>query len=247
MEETAEIKFIFSPKGDNHVDGTVYITTTIEGEKNTSQVLFRKYGQLQDADIERAKALTSHLTSNLENIEIHPVLTAQLIIAAMNANLVFHRDKKFDNPDANFHTGFFRINTLITTFSRLLSEETDEFKEARQFKHEPLQGLWYKHVEETSISGMTKNILNETKKGNWIKQSLIDEFGPLDSSEEFGKHRIDFLAKQYSEGALNRRYDRKAMSGEWLIFQKTEEGTLFLTLASHQENDERIMARITGN
>lgn len=220
--------------------------TTIEttNESQDFETLFRIKGEFRDNVLEWALEIVGDHLSRLENITIHPTLIMQLTLIVANAQLVFHRDNPKAKPEFKFHTVGFHYNMLMDSFAKLTKSEPDSMKQARQFKGAVLKGLWYKHVDDASISGMATNILNEMKKDDWVMKSFTDHFGPFDGTKKFNDKHARFLAHQFTVVSQQKRSGRKEMTGEWIVYQKNDEDLHLLTLASHQEDDARILRRI---
>ncbi|NHB93846.1 hypothetical protein [Photorhabdus cinerea] len=51
---------------------------------------------------------------------------------------------------------------------------------------------------------------------------------------------INYLAYQLTIGAYDKRIKNKAITGEWIVFQKYQGKNYYLTLGSHSEGGENI-------
>lgn len=223
--------------------GKAQTTVTIDNEQQEFEALFRIHKEFKNGGLEWAQELLADDLSRIENIIIHPTLLTQLILILAGAELVFHRDNPRNKKGFKYHTVGFHYNMLMDSLVNLSCEKADALKPARQFKRNVLKGLWYKHVDDASISGMATNILNELKNGDWLMNAFINRFGPFDGTKLFNDEHSRFLAHHVTVVSQQRRIERKEMTGEWIVFQKLGDKIQFLTLASHQEDDARILGR----
>jgi len=223
--------------------GKAQTTVTIDNEQQEFESLFRIHKEFKNGGLEWAQELLADDLSGKDDIIIHPTLLTQFLLILAGSELVFHRDNPKDKKEFKYHTVGFHYNMLMDSLVNISSEKTDALKPARQFKGKVLKGLWYKHVDDASISGMATNILNELKNDDWLMNAFIDRFGPLDGTQLFNDEHSRFLAHHATVVSQQRRTERKEMTGEWILFQKLGDKIQFLTLASHQEDDARILGR----
>jgi len=223
--------------------GKAQTAVTADNEQQEFEALFRIHKEFKNGGLEWAQELLAGDLSLLENIIIHPTLLTQLLLILAGAELIFHRDNPKDKKEFRYHTVGFHYNMLMDSFVNLSSEKKDALKPARQYKGKVLKGLWYKHVDDASISGMATNILNELKNDDWLMKAFIDRFGPFDGTQLFNDEHSRFLAHHATVVSQQRRIERKEMTGEWIVFQKLGDKIQLLTLASHQEDDARILGR----
>ncbi len=216
---------------------------TEQGEQDF-EALFRVKGDFRNNGLEWALEIVADHLSRIKGVTVHPTLIMQLTLILAGAHLVFHRDNPKNKPEFKYHFAGFHFNMLMDSFAKLSNDEPDSLKPARQFTGAVLRGLWYKHVDDASISGMATNILNEMKKDDWLIKSFTDRFGPFDGSKTFNDEHANFLAHQFTVVSQQRRSARKEMTGEWIVYQKEDNKLHLLTLASHQEDDARILRRI---
>lgn len=224
--------------------GKAQTTIQTADEQQDIEVLFIIKDELKNGELERASEYVTSYVSQLQNITIHPTLITQLTLIRAGAQLVFHRDDPTDNPEFKFHTVAFHYNMMTDSFTQLTKDESDGMKPARQFKGAVLKGLWYKHVYDASVSGMATNILNEMERGDWLMKSFTERFGPLDGTKVFGDEHSKYLAHQLVSRSQKTRAAREGMTGEWIVFEKHDNKLHLLSLASHQEDDTRILRRI---
>ena len=225
---------------DGYIDGTANVIVEWNGVEENFYVLFQTFEKLDEDKIRNTIAILEFHLKSLNGIIIYPVLFVQLILTSAGCRMVFHV-----KDGAVFQGVHFHVPMLLGTFKKMVVYEQDGMKPSRQFKHDPLKGLWYKHVTDASISGLAKNILNENGRNKWLVQKCEEKFGPFDSStineEELG---IFIRNEMLVEGQKKRR-ERNAMTGEWIVFKKVDEKLHLLTLASHKEGDHRIYERIS--
>ena len=247
MLNLIETNYTYESDDDGFIYGTFHTKFSFRDGEQKFDTLFRKREAFQNNDFERAKIIVFSEISKLENITFHPVLLSQLILIMAGAELVFHRDKRDRHPEAKFHTAGLHFEKVLRVFGNLLKNKNDGLKLATQFKHEPLKGIWYIHVPDASISGIAENIRQENKRNGWLKQRCEEEFGLYDASKIDDKNLNEFIVDQMIFKGQEKRHADNRMTGEWLVFQKREKEIHLLTLASHKESDERILARIKGN
>jgi len=230
---------------DGYIDCTANVTVKWNGVEKAFQVLFQTHEKLDDDKINRTISLLEFHCKSLEDVIIYPVLWVQLILISAGCRMVFHMDKQDGNDEVMFHGVYFQIPMLLDTFKKIATTQPDGMKPTREFRHEPLKGLFYKHVADTSISGMARNILNEMNRNNWLMQSFEEKFGPLNGSYDLTEKHTSFIARNVTQVALKKRNNRNDMTGEWIVFEKNDEKLHLLTLASHRESDQRIFDRIS--
>lgn len=245
MNDNIEMTYSLSEPDDKGFSwGKALTTVQTSDEKQEFEVLFRINGEFRNDGLEWALNLMMNDISQIQNINIHPTLIMQLTLILAGAELVFHRDNPKNKPEFKFHGVGFHYNLLLDSFAKLTRNESDSMKPSRQFVGATLKGLWYKHVDDASMSGMATNILNEMNKGDWLIKSFTERFGPFDGTKTFGDEHNSFLVNQLTVASQQRRAARKDMTGEWIIYQKEDDKLHLLTLASHQEDDTRILQRI---
>ena len=156
----------------------------------------------------------------------------------------------------NFSTIFlgqifnFHFSRSVSTFSILDEINHLEGKgrashtaKENQYKHDPLKGLWKKHFTDARF--ISKNIDNHfglSKGGNKKLDQVINRVcsNHTETTEAFA----DELSYELTINAYQSRVDKNRMTGEWIVFQKYEGKNYYLTLASHQEEDNEIYKRV---
>lgn len=174
-----------------------------------------------------------------DSILIHPIFLVQLAFLHCRAQLIFTHEKI---PNTFILSGFL-YERIMPSFKKILNGENDNMKPASKFRGKALRGLWHKHIEDSSLSGMAKNIQMEMKNGNWLIDAMKQRIQEQDASplvvDEAG-----FIAHLAVISGLRRRNARSGMTGEWVVFEKNDDVILFLTLGAHQESDQDILERI---
>lgn len=122
-------------------------------------------------------------------------------------------------------------------------------KPAGAFTAGPLKGLWHKHWFQASF--MATNLLNETDKhgemvirkhlnaelgrDRWIGETITEKLaGGL-------AHAMVNGALSHRSGNIGRKHSR--ITGEWIVFAKTNRQNIYLTLAGHNETNEAVFSR----
>ena len=230
---------------DGYIDGTANVTVKWNGVEKAFQVLFQTHEKLDKDKIKRAISSIEFNFQSVENIIIYPVLFVQLALVGAGCEIVFHKNEQDANHEAKFHKVYFQIVRLLKTFENLTSEQPDGMKPPERFKYAPLKKYWKKHVPDSSISGTAHNILNENRRNQWLVQRCEEKFGVYDASTIDEKALEEFILKQMLVEGQSKRSIQNRMTGEWLVFRKRGEKFHLLTLASHQESDQRIFDRIS--
>ncbi|MBD9357141.1 hypothetical protein [Methylomonas albis] len=118
-------------------------------------------------------------------------------------------------------------------------------KAATPFKYPPLQGLWHQHYLEDGLPSMTHNIQRGIDKFGlpWFKQKIADAEA---SGEEWYVTEADVAHIAHDAIASNweRLINKKALTGEWLIFAKHEGKNYYLSLGKHNSGDDLLRSQI---
>jgi len=123
-------------------------------------------------------------------------------------------------------------------------------KKAEKFKKSELKGLWHSHWFQAAF--LAKNLLEETKRDDGDATlegaaKLMEE--PLPGSNIKKVASIDAYIHSSVMGAYKRRASRQkksvigCLTGEWIIYAKSNDRNIYLTLGSHGEGDARIRER----
>ena len=131
---------------------------------------------------------------------------------------------------------------------RFLEGERQETqtKNASMFKHFPLKGLMKKHFMDATF--FIENIGNHfgmrnggSKKLDQLVKKAFDENKSGYIDDQF----IATLAHGFTFSAYEAKAQNKNLTGEWIVFREFEGSNYYLTLASHQEDDEEIYKRVS--
>jgi hypothetical protein len=122
-------------------------------------------------------------------------------------------------------------------------------KPAEVFTAGPFKGLWHKHWFQASF--LATNLLNETEKHGdmLIRKHLNAEFGrdrrvgTMVTEKLAGQlaHAMVDGASSHRSGNIGRKQTR--LTGEWIVFAKTNRRNIYLTLAGHGETNEAVFSR----
>lgn len=121
----------------------------------------------------------------------------------------------------------------------------DSVGAADQFKHQPLTGLYKKHF--MSARFLPKNLINfiRSKDGKTQFNKAWDEAKALSRSEYIDEKFIGYLTHRITVDPIQIKSSSKTMTGEWVIFHKHEDKNYYLTIASHNESNDQIYARVS--
>lgn len=122
-------------------------------------------------------------------------------------------------------------------------------KPQKAFKRSPLKGLWHSHWFQAGF--MMRNIALELEFDQGLA-AFEQAIGFLEKVEA-SSVSDDLLSKALSYALVVGGYERRArrgkgthkgsLTGEWIVFAKSNERNIYLTLASHREDEHAIMKR----
>ncbi len=114
---------------------------------------------------------------------------------------------------------------------------------AEQFKKRPLLGLYKKHYLVGGLASVGRNILlSAGKKKREFRRIAEKHHNAATSHIPFAiiaKNIADDVTKLYAE-----RSSTQDLTGNWIVFAQHEGKTYYLCLATHDEGDDTIAARI---
>ena len=110
-------------------------------------------------------------------------------------------------------------------------------KTESQFKGEILHPLWHKHYFQVRF--IPHNLLNEMRNDNTVERVMSPFDGQLITEELIGK-----LTHELVFGNLESRSSEGRMTGEWIIYSKTNGRNYYFTFGSHLEGDQNIRDRV---
>lgn len=114
-------------------------------------------------------------------------------------------------------------------------------KPESKFRRSPLIGLWHKHHFQAGF--MIENIIREFKRpdssGTKFFDSVFEPYLGMTTEEFAGPLSHDLVV-----GVIERRSRDKAMTGEYIVYEKRNDGSnYYLTLGSHR-TDHAIRMRV---
>ena len=123
--------------------------------------------------------------------------------------------------------------------------DNSKTKEQSQFRRPPLQGLWHKHYEDTSLSGLAMNVKNALNSYSipYFEEKIIE-------ARESGEERymtaedIKYIVNDAVSGNLQKRRGENKMTGEWIVYASYEGKKYYLCLAKHNHGDDFIRKKI---
>lgn len=123
-----------------------------------------------------------------------------------------------------------------------VGDESTRTKPAAPFTGFFLKGLWHKHYFQSSVSSMSRNLMNEIHTDEAFRQltEIMLNSGEEYLTEEMGAR----LAHEMVIGNFERRSARCALTGEWIVYAPFEGKNYYLCLASHNDGDEFIASQI---
>lgn len=146
-----------------------------------------------------------------------------------------------ENPFKAIH----EINYLETDSSE------SRTKPPTLFKGKILRGLWHKHYEGTGMQFLAMNLLNQLKHNKRVLgASLPDLSARIAENEKTGTKKffeledIPEIANEFSIINFQRRADAKIITGHWIIYAIHNEKKYYLTLARHEDLDDKIRSHI---
>lgn len=119
------------------------------------------------------------------------------------------------------------------------------------FKGKVLGGLWHKHYEGTGMQSLAINLLNQLKHNKRVMgASLPDLAARIAENEKIGNkdffelEDIPEIVYEITNTDFQRRVDAKIITGHWIIYAVHNEKKYYLTLARHDDPDDKIRSHI---
>ncbi|WP_417826994.1 hypothetical protein [Thalassospira povalilytica] len=114
-------------------------------------------------------------------------------------------------------------------------------------RHKHLKGFKKKHF--TSARFLSQNIgaywgIANGRKGNQKLDELCQAFAEQMATQKDWEMLVSQISHEFTIGAYEKRFNSKNMTGEWIVFDDRSGERLYLTLASHSENDDAIWERV---
>ncbi|MBS9443780.1 hypothetical protein EAE89_19490 [Photorhabdus heterorhabditis] len=119
--------------------------------------------------------------------------------------------------------------------------ESSCIKDEGVFLYEPLKGLMKAHF--TNARFIFKNIKNQWGSDKYMGKTINKAFHN-NKSEYVDDDLINYISYQLAIGAYDKKIKGKAITGEWIIFQKYQGKNYYLTLGYHSEGDKNIYKRV---
>lgn len=137
--------------------------------------------------------------------------------------------------------GTFNVGSILDEIAILegIRPGPSQTKEAAPFKGRYLLGFWHKHHAQTRF--LPQNARLEVNRDKTVERVLRRHVGKEVTAETLSSE----LAHAVVWEKLTTRGAQGRMTGEWIVFAKTQVGHRYLTLACHDEGDEQVMDRIT--
>ncbi len=142
------------------------------------------------------------------------------------------------------------LENLIKHKSRSIKNKT--------FQHPPLQGFQYKHFFNFNTSylkniGAHFDIYNKYSPNciNGNIQRLYDDFTTIAndkklSSKEALNRACMKVAHEFSIGAIEKRAEKRKLTGERIIFKEYNNCNYYMTLSSHEDCDKDVYNAINS-
>ena len=159
--------------------------------------------------------------------KIAPGRCSQLLIAELMLWNEFYGHEPFQVTD--------QIKALENT------DSTSTTKPPTEFRRKPLKGLWHKHFFDAHFVG--HNLSNEWKAGKKL-ENMIKEVFESAESEVITEDMMSEVSHRLIQGAMESRDEEKRLTGEWIVFDKHDDGNRYLCLARHADGDEAIHAKL---
>lgn len=132
----------------------------------------------------------------------------------------------------------FSIYDEIGRLERTLPTRSPSSKPAAQFTGKTLAGLWHKHYFSPTF--LMRNIVN-----HWTPGRLTSLHEEIDKDEALcDAEKAKLLSHRIVIDGFQARSRARRLTGEWIVFARHAGANVYLTLASHTEADEGILARV---
>ena len=118
-------------------------------------------------------------------------------------------------------------------------------KPAAPFTRPQLRGLMHKHHLADGLSSLAQNLKNEIKRsGLPILKQRIAEAQASGEERYFTVEDANWIAHEASIGSFERRAERQAFTGEWIIYAQHEGKNYYLCLGHHDSGDADLHRQI---
>lgn len=187
-------------------------------------------------DLRELEQITSNVTRDLSSSPNWPyssLFLAQMIVLGSKGELLFN-----GKGHQIIRSGLDYRNAK----SSMGNNSLKGMKSDSQFKGGVLPGLYYRHVKISSPWGLAVNLLNQHNKKKWFDQQVYKILN--DGSKTISKEHINKITHAAVEDALEKRFEKREMTGEWLVYLKKGKKNTILSLAAHEEGDLNIKTRV---
>lgn len=129
--------------------------------------------------------------------------------------------------------------SIIDTIARLEGDLTRSraMKRPTAYERPVLRGLWHAHFFDARFLVENLRLENSQKR---MRDALAPFFG------QFVRDHAGVIAHQMTIGAFERRAQRKALTGECVVFECDPRGNYYLAVRRHKEDDYAVMERIAA-
>ncbi len=111
-------------------------------------------------------------------------------------------------------------------------------KPATKFNRLPLRGLWHKHFAQAGFIPL--NVRNHWERNDF--EARVSEI--IKDSKIPAEKKLDAAIHAFVLDGYTARAAATQLTGEWIVFARESDVNYYLTLASHNEHDEAIFARV---
>lgn len=117
-------------------------------------------------------------------------------------------------------------------------------KEPSEFRRLPLKGLWHAHwFEARFIPGNLQNEIQRDGLGRIIQSLELRHGKDIWEGKLLEREDIAAIVHEMVFGSLERRSQREWLTGEWIVFAKSNGRNIYLALGAHGESDDAVFAR----
>ena len=110
------------------------------------------------------------------------------------------------------------------------------------FKNPRLSSLWHKHFFAPTLNIIATNM--QTELGGKELDQVVRKICDLKKSEALTEDMIKELAHAVTVAPFMRRFLRKRMTGEWLIYSPQPTGYIYLGACPHSIGDDKLISRL---
>jgi hypothetical protein len=138
---------------------------------------------------------------------------------------------------------------IINAVKRIANgnKENDQYKKDSQFSGDLLKGIWKKHYFQPEYE--YANLKSELKNPRSFTSNEISRLFETHNGEPFESIRPQ-ITHLFSREAMQHRYEKKSVTGEWILYTEFNGITYVLAFANHKEGknqketDQNIRRRL---